>query len=294
MFNLRSKLEKTRAGFSLPLKKLFSRAAALEEADVEAIEEILIGADIGVEAAERIIDRLKALNDPGDYRRILKEELIALLEESGGGAPPRHDAPRAIITVGVNGVGKTTSVAKLANHLKKKGDKVLLAACDTFRAAAASQLAIWAERIDVQVVSHAAGGDPAAVAYDGCEAAKARGMDYLILDTAGRLHTKVNLMEELKKIKRVCEKNLSPGAVEIMLVIDATLGQNSLHQARRFTENLDADGIILTKLDSTAKGGIVVAIKQSLGIPVLYVGVGESVDDFLEFSPVDFVEAVLA
>ncbi|NIM19632.1 MAG: signal recognition particle-docking protein FtsY [Candidatus Latescibacteria bacterium] len=293
MFDLKSKLRKTREGFVAPLKKIFNRGPALSEEDKEAVEALLIGADVGVEACDRIMERLRESSVDIEHQSFLREELLELLSESEH--PPTGDVvrPKAVIVIGVNGTGKTTSIAKLAYHHKQQGKKVILAASDTFRAAATEQLSIWADRLGVDIISHKSGGDPAAVAFDACNAAKARDGDYVIIDTAGRLHTKVNLIEELKKIKRVCEKVLAPEAVETYLVLDATLGQNSLQQAREFTRNLGTAGIILTKLDSTAKGGIVVAIKQSLGIPVKYIGAGETVEDFAEFSAEEFVDALL-
>jgi len=201
--------------------------------------------------------------------------------------------PAAIIIVGINGVGKTTSIGKLAFHLKSQGQKVLLAACDTFRAAAADQLGIWAARVGVEMVRHKEGTDPASVAFDACSAAKARGMDVVIVDTAGRLHTRVNLMEELAKVRRVCEKALGEGAVQTWLVLDANLGQNSLVQAQEFTKRMQTDGVILTKLDSTAKGGIVLAVAETLKLPVVYIGVGEAIDDFAPFDAERFVDALL-
>lgn len=289
MFNLRAKLKKTRESLVSPLKGIFQRADALGDEDRDDIEELLIGADLGVETSERILELLE--QSAGDYREVLRGEFLELLgtEEDTAAAPPR-----AIVVVGVNGVGKTTNIAKLAHHLRANGRSVLLAACDTFRAAAADQLAVWADRLGIDMVRHGEGGDPAAVAFDACSAAEARHIDTVIIDTAGRLHTRVNLMEELKKIKRVCEKALSDGVVHTYLALDATLGQNSLVQAAEFTRALEVDGIILTKLDSTAKGGIVIAIRRELGIPVKYIGVGETLEDFAEFSPVEFVDALLA
>jgi len=240
------------------------------------------------------MERLAENREKIDYREFLRTELLDLLSDSEAPPPPATSGSlKAILVIGVNGTGKTTSIAKLANYYKQKGKKVILAAGDTFRAAASEQLTIWAERLGVEIIAHQSGGDPAAVAFDACSAARARNADYVIIDTAGRLHTKVNLMEELKKIKRVCEKVLEPGAVDTYLTLDATLGQNSLQQARQFAGNLGTDGIILTKLDSTAKGGIVIAIRQSLGLPVKFIGAGETVEDFDEFSPEKFVEALL-
>ena len=294
MFDLKAKLRKTRDGFINPFKNIFNRQDKLSEEDRDSIEELLLGADIGVEACDKIMERLAENREKIDYREFLRTELLDLLSDSEAPPPPAtSDSLKAIVVIGVNGTGKTTSIAKLANYYTQKGKKVILAASDTFRAAASEQLAIWAERLGVEIIAHRSGGDPAAVAFDACSAARARNADYVIIDTAGRLHTKVNLMEELKKIKRVCEKVLEPGAVDTYLTLDATLGQNSLQQARQFTANLGTDGIILTKLDSTAKGGIIIAIRQSLGLPVKFIGAGETVEDFDEFSPEKFVEALL-
>lgn len=294
MFNLKAKLQKTREGLVNPFKALFKGGGGLSADDEESIEELLIGADVGYDATEKIISMLREGAGDKDFREFLREEFLNLLapgESPDTGAD--STAPRAIIVIGVNGVGKTTSIAKLAHLLRGQGESVLLAACDTFRAAAADQLGIWAERVGVDMIRHRDGGDPAAVAFDACSAARSRTADVVIVDTAGRLHTRVNLMEELAKIKRVCTKALGEGAVETLLVLDATLGQNSLVQATEFTRNLGADGIILTKLDSTARGGIVIAIRQSLGIPVRYIGVGETLDDFAEFDAARFVDALV-
>ncbi len=293
MFNLKEKLQKTRENFVNPLKKIFQHGGGLSDDDEDELEELLLSADIGVDACDRIVEVLRESGRESDYRECLRREFLDLL---GDGADERRDkvtGTRAIVVIGVNGVGKTTSIAKLANFFKERGESVVLAACDTFRAAAVEQLRIWADRVGVDLIQHEAGGDPGAVAFDACNAAKARGTDVVVIDTAGRLHTRVNLMEELKKIKRVCEKVLGPDSVETLLVLDANLGQNSLIQASEFTRALGIDGIILTKLDSTARGGIVIAIKQSLGIPVRYIGVGEQIGDFDSFSADTFVEALL-
>lgn len=293
MFNLKAKLQKTRDSLVNPLKAIFSSGQKLSAEDEDAVEELLIGADVGLDATDRIMDLLREGEGSSDHREFLRAEFLELLGAGEETVPGAAKSPRAIIVIGVNGVGKTTSIAKLAHLLKGQGKSVLLAACDTFRAAAADQLGIWAERLGVDIIRHRDGSDPGAVAFDACSAGQARGVDVVIIDTAGRLHTRVNLMEELKKIKRVCVKALGEDAVETYLALDATLGQNSLVQAREFTKSLGADGIILTKLDSTAKGGIVIAIKQSLGIPVRYIGVGEQLDDFAEFSAEEFVDALL-
>jgi fused signal recognition particle receptor len=294
MFDLKARLKKTRDGFVSPLKKVFQRGAKLTLEDYEAVEELLIGSDMGVEACDRIMDALKSEKNIDDYHSFLRKEFSELLKEGESNDPADAATPRALLIIGVNGVGKTTSIAKLANHFKGQGKSVILAAGDTFRAAARDQLSIWADRLGIEMIGHKDGGDPAAVAFDACAAAKSRGVDYVIIDTAGRLHTRVNLMEELKKIHRVCEKILGADSVEVYLALDATFGQNSLQQAREFTRSLDTDGIILTKLDSTAKGGIVIAIRQSLGIPVRFIGVGEGMDDFAPFSPSEFIDAILS
>jgi len=293
MFNLREKLQKTRENLVNPLKKIFQRPGGLSEDESLEIEELLLSADIGVEACDRIMDTLRVSTGESDYREELRRQFLELLGGTEQLDPAKGAQTRAVIVIGVNGVGKTTSIAKMAHFYKAGGRSVILAACDTFRAAAADQLGVWAERVGVEMIRHREGGDPGAVAFDACSAAKARGTDVVIIDTAGRLHTKVNLLEELKKIKRVTEKVLGSDAVETLLVLDATLGQNSLVQAAEFTKALHTDGIILTKLDSTAKGGIVVAVKQTLGIPVRFIGVGEQIDDFGAFSADEFVDALL-
>jgi fused signal recognition particle receptor len=291
MFNLKAKLQRARASLVDPLARVFQRGPSLAAGDVDEVEALLLSADVGVDATDRAVTALRERGG-ADYRETLREIFLSILTEdaAAGAAAPR---PRAIIVVGINGVGKTTSIGKLAFHLKQRGENVLLAACDTFRAAAADQLGIWAERVGVGMIRHDEGTDPAAVAFDACEAARARGADTVIVDTAGRLHTRVNLMEELAKVRRVCERALGEGAVQVLLVLDANLGQNSLVQAQEFTRRMQTDGIILTKLDSTAKGGIVIAIRQTLGLPVRYIGVGEGLEDFGEFVPAEFVDALL-
>ncbi len=268
----------------------FERGPSLAADDADEVEALLLSADVGVDATDRAVAALRE-RGAADYRETLREIFLSILQDDTG--PEAAAKPRAIVVVGINGVGKTTSIGKLAFHLKARGERVLLAACDTFRAAAADQLGIWAERVGVDMIRHAEGTDPAAVAFDACEAARARAVDTVIIDTAGRLHTRVNLMEELAKVRRVCERSLGDGAVRVLLVLDANLGQNSLVQAQEFTRRMQTDGIILTKLDSTAKGGIVIAIRQSLGLPVRFIGVGEGLEDFGEFSPREFVDALL-
>jgi fused signal recognition particle receptor len=291
MFDLKAKLRRARESLLDPLARVFQRAPVLGAAEADEIEALLLAADLGVDATERAVAALRERGGE-DPRATLRALFLEILGDTAAGRAPRT-RPRAVIVVGINGVGKTTSIGKLAFHLKQRGERVLLAACDTFRAAAADQLGIWAGRVGVDMIRHDEGTDPAAVAFDACEAARARGIDTVIVDTAGRLHTRVNLMEELAKIKRVCERVLGEQAVEVLLVLDANLGQNSLAQAREFTARLAGDGIILTKLDSTARGGIVIAIRQTLGVPVRYIGVGESLEDFGEFSAEAFVDALI-
>lgn len=292
MFNLREKLKRARESLAAPLARVFQHADAAAALDTEALEALLLSADVGVEATERVLRALRA-HSPADYRSVIRDQFLEVLAPRPSPAGAVVPSPRALLVVGINGVGKTTSIGKLAHYLRGQGQQVILAACDTFRAAAADQLAIWAQRAGVELVRHREGGDPAAVAHDACAAARARGADVVIVDTAGRLHTRDNLMEELAKIRRVCQKALGPDAVTTYLVLDATLGQNSLVQAQEFTRRLAADGVILTKLDSTARGGVVIAVAESLGVPVCYIGVGEAIDDFGPFVAEDFVAALL-
>jgi fused signal recognition particle receptor len=276
------------------------RAGKIDEDVFEELEEALIQADMGVKTATELVEnmrrRVKAdrLTDAGQLYSVLEDELISLMSPPTDSAPEaaRPTGPHVMMVIGVNGVGKTTTIGKLASMQKNQNRKVLVAAADTFRAAAIEQLEIWAERAGADVVKHKSGADPAAVAYDAHQAAIARKCDYLIIDTAGRLHTKANLMEELKKIKRVLGKLDTTAPHEVLMVLDATTGQNALSQARLFTEALGITGIALTKLDGTARGGIVIAIQQEFGIPVKYIGVGESLDDLRPFHPDEFVRAL--
>ncbi len=259
------------------------------------VEETLIGGDVGAALAMELVERARSRRDPDGAEAAVRAELTALLVQREPGWEPRAavaGGPAIILIVGVNGTGKTTTIGKLATRYMAEGRHVLLAAADTFRAAAIDQLMIWADRAGVQVVSHAPGADPGAVVYDALDAAVARGADLVIADTAGRLHTKSNLMDELTKIRRIIDKRL-PGAVpETFFVLDATTGQNGLHQAKAFHESVGLTGIVLTKLDSTAKGGIVFAIEHDLGVPVRFVGVGEQAGDLLAFDPEAFVAAL--
>lgn len=296
---LKSALKRSRATIIEPLSEVFSRKR-IDDRFWEDTEDILIQGDVGVPTALKIIEGLKAdlkespLRDTAEMPERLKKTIIGILEQER--IPPvSTGSPLTVkIIVGVNGAGKTTSIAKLAHRFSESGSRVLIAAADTYRAAAIEQVQIWADRIGVDVVKHERGSDAAAVVYDAVHAAKARGADILIIDTAGRLHTKVPLMEEIRKVKRVVEREMQGAQIETLLVIDATTGQNGLSQAKLFNDALDLDGIILAKLDGTAKGGIILAIIDALGIPVRYIGTGERVEDLAEFEAHAFVDALLS
>jgi fused signal recognition particle receptor len=296
---LRDRLGKTRSGLVDNVKRVFAGRTTIDDEVFEELEEILIQADLGVDTAMTVIEDMRAAvkagkaPDPEALYGILKEDLTAALDS------PDHalfanatDGPHVTLVAGVNGTGKTTSTGKLAARLAQEGKSVLLGAADTFRAAAVEQLTVWSERSGVPIIKHQEGADPAAVAYDAADAAVSRGVDHLIIDTAGRLHTKINLMEELKKIQRVLDKRIPGAPHEVLLVLDATTGQNGLQQAKQFTEALNVTGIILTKLDGTAKGGIAIAVQKQLGIPIKLIGVGESLEDMQPFNAQEFVEAL--
>jgi len=291
-------LKRSKEAWFGKIARLFERPT-IEKELWEELEELLIAADVGVDTAARLIQRVKGrmekerLSDVQQVRAALKEEMIAMLKVDGReSATPIY--PQVILVVGVNGSGKTTSIAKLAYGFSKEGGKVILAAADTFRAAAIDQLKWWGNQIGAEVISHQPGADPGAVVFDALQAAKNRGAQAVIIDTAGRLHTKFNLMEELKKIKRVAQRVDASAPHETLLVLDATTGQNGLAQARYFTEAVGVTGIILAKLDSTAKGGIVLAICDQLKIPVQLIGTGETLDDLTRFDPQAFVEALMS
>ena len=263
------------------------------------LEEVLISSDVGVQTTSRIIENIKRkvkekkIIDPKMIKTLLKAEITEIL--SGNQFEIKLDTkPSIIVIIGVNGVGKTTSIGKMANLIKQQGKKVLLVAGDTFRAAAIDQLEIWADRAGVDLIKHTEGADPAAVIFDAIQAAKSRNFDVIICDTAGRLHTKKNLMEELKKISRIIERELPGASRETLLVLDATTGQNAVSQAKTFSDVSDITGIILTKLDGTAKGGIVISINSELSIPVKMIGVGEKIDDMQKFDPEKFAEALFS
>jgi fused signal recognition particle receptor len=269
-------------------------AAAFDPADDEAwerLEEALIAADVGVPATAELVGRLEARGEVGDLTGALVEEASSMLGEPG--TLSIGDKPSVLLVVGVNGTGKTTTIGKLAYHLNEHGRSVIVAAADTFRAAAEEQLEIWAGRARADFVGSERGGDPAAVAYDAIEAASARGRDVVVVDTAGRLHTQTNLMEELAKIRRVIEKRLEGAPHETLLVVDATTGQNGVRQAQLFSEAVEVSGVALTKLDGSAKGGVALAIAHELGLPVKLVGVGEGIEDLRPFNPQDFARALI-
>ena len=296
----KERLSKTRSKIASSLSAVLSFGRKIDEDLLDELEETLIRDDIGVETTDKLISELR---DAYRGRKISKaEEIIPFLKEHMKTYWPEQDrqlrfapsGPTVILVAGVNGTGKTTSIAKLAQNFHKNGKHVIVAACDTFRAAAVEQLSIWAERIGVQIVKHQAGSDPAAVAFDACEAAIARNADILILDTAGRLHVKKDLMLQLTKIRDVVTRKIPGAPHEVLLVLDGTTGQNAISQAKLFTEAINVTGIFLAKLDGTARGGIVIAIKDQLDIPVKFIGLGEKPEDIAEFDPQSFVEALFS
>lgn len=294
---LKQGLTKTREGIAEQINNVFSTFVAVDEDLFEELEEALIMADIGVETSTYIIEQLryrvkhKFINDADGVRAELVDVISDILE-SQNSQMNLSKKPAVILVIGVNGVGKTTSIGKIASHYKSMGMRVMLAAADTFRAAAIDQLDVWAQRSGCEIIKHEENSDPAAVVFDACHAAKARGVDVLICDTAGRLHNKKNLMAELEKINRVISRELPDSSRETLLVLDATTGQNAVSQAKLFGEAADISGIVLTKLDGTAKGGIVIALAKEQNLPVKFVGVGEGVDDLQEFNSHDFAKAL--
>jgi len=296
---MKQAVARTRESLSAKIETIVSLTRTVDESTLESLETALITSDLGVQTTTAILDALRdrarrqAINGGDELRALLKEQLIAILRAPQVLAATPQAPPVVTFLVGVNGAGKTTSAGKLAAWHRAQGRSVLLCAADTFRAAAIEQLEVWAARSGVEMIKTRPGGDPSAVLYDAATAAKTRHIDQLIVDTAGRLHTKTGLMDELDKMRRTAAK-LIPGAPhEVLLVMDATTGQNGLNQARQFTQSAGATGILLTKLDGTAKGGICVAIAQELNLPVLFVGVGEQMTDLLEFSPEAFVDSLL-
>lgn len=291
-------LAKTRNSFSEKVNDLVARYRKVDEDFFEELEEILIQADVGFETVMELVDELKMevkrrnIQEPSEMQDVISEKLVEIYQDGEQALSKmniQEDGLTVILMVGVNGVGKTTTIGKLAYKYKQEGKKVLLAAGDTFRAGAIDQLEVWGERVGVEVIKQSEGSDPAAVMYDAAQAAKSRGVDILLCDTAGRLQNKVNLMKELEKVKRVIEREIPGAPHEVLLVLDATTGQNALVQAKTFKESTDVTGIVLTKLDGTAKGGIVLAIRKELKIPVKFVGLGEKMDDLQEFDPEQYV-----
>ena len=289
-------LQKTKNTFVKQIESVFNSFTKIDEELFEELEELLITADVGVNTTQKVCDRLRdeikarGVKDPAEIKGLLRDIVCEII--SGDCELKLSTKPSVVMVIGVNGVGKTTTIGKLAHNFTEDGKKVLLGAADTFRAAAIDQLQIWADRSGVDVVRHNEGADPAAVVFDAITAAKARNTDVVICDTAGRLHNKKNLMDELAKIKRVVEREAEGCDIEVLLVLDATTGQNGVNQAKQFALASGITGIVLTKLDGTAKGGVVISIKDELGIPIKYIGVGEGIDDLQPFNPEEFSKAL--
>ncbi|HTY36862.1 MAG TPA: signal recognition particle-docking protein FtsY [Bacteroidota bacterium] len=302
---LKDGLTKTRDTLFTKVATLVSTKKVIDDDMLDRLEEILISGDVGFETTMTILENIKKrvkqekIESSDELTSLLKDEIARVLHVNGNAdaaeiGPPENQRPFVVMVVGVNGVGKTTTIGKLANVYRNRGLKVIVGAADTFRAAANEQLEIWAQRAGVDIIQQAHGADPAAVAFDSLSSAISRKADVVIIDTAGRLHTKTNLMEELKKIRRVMEKRLAGAPHEVLLVLDATTGQNALQQVKQFTAAVDVTGLVLTKLDGTAKGGIVLAISQELKVPVKFIGVGEQIDDLQVFDRRAFVDALFA
>lgn len=295
---LKAGIQKTRSGLVDRLEDVLSGKKEIDAGLLEDIEYTLITADLGVRTVQDIIERIRQrvdrrlTGDAGEIRSLIREQLLEILRASEAPLRVVSTPPAVVMFVGVNGAGKTTTIGKVAYRFLGEGRKVLLCAADTFRAAAIEQLEVWAERANVDMIRQKTGADPSAVVFDALQAAKARGVEYVIIDTAGRLHTKENLMAELEKMRRTCQRVVPGAPHEVWLVLDATTGQNGLEQARKFTESAGVTGIVLTKLDGTAKGGVVVAIARELNLPIRFVGVGEKIADLLPFEPETFVESL--
>ena len=298
---MKEAVTRTRENLAERIDEVVSIGKEIDRATLDDLEATLIGADLGTTTTHEVLDKLrdkadrKQIKNIDELKRLLKEELLAILTAANTQRVQKVDGtPEVILVVGVNGTGKTTTIGKLAQVFRSDGKTALLCAADTFRAAAIDQLEIWGERTGTEVIKTKPGGDPAAVLYDALQSANARHTDYVIVDTAGRLHTKTNLMAELEKMRRTAQRIIRGAPHETLLVMDATTGQNGLQQARLFTQSAGVTGIVLTKLDGTAKGGVVVAISRELGVPVRYVGVGEKAGDLLPFDPKEFVESLFA
>jgi len=297
---MKQAVSRTRENLSDRIEEVVSFGKEIDRNTLDDLEATLIGADLGTATTKEVLESLrekadrKQIGDTSELKRLLKQELLNILQRANTAPVTAVEGPEVIVVVGVNGTGETTTIGKLANVLRAQEKTVLLAAADTFRAAAIEQLEVWGERTGTEVIKTKPGGDPSAVLFDSLQAAKARDVDYVIVDTAGRLHTKTNLMEELAKMRRTAQRIIPGAPHETLLVMDATTGQNGLQQARLFTDSAGVTGIVLTKLDGTAKGGIVVAISRELGLPVRYVGVGEKAGDLLPFDANEFVDSLFA
>jgi fused signal recognition particle receptor len=297
---MKEAVTRTRENLSERIEEVVSFGKEINRDTLDDLEATLLGADLGMTTTQEVLEKLrgkadrKQIGNVDELKRLLKDEILAILTATDSRPVTRVDGPEVILVVGVNGTGKTTTIGKLAQVLRSDGKTVLLCAADTFRAAAIEQLEVWGQRTGTEVIRTKAGGDPSAVLYDALQAASARHTDYVIVDTAGRLHTKTNLMAELEKMRRTAQRIIPGSPHETLLVMDATTGQNGLQQARQFTQSAGVTGIVLTKLDGTAKGGVVVAISRELGLPVRYVGVGEKAGDLLPFNPRDFVDSLFA
>jgi len=297
---LKSGVQKTREGLVSRIEDVISGRKQIDADLLEELEFTLISADIGVTTTNEILDRIrervdrKLVGDSGELRGLIREYLLEVLQTNDRPLAYLAEPPAVIMVVGVNGAGKTTTIGKLASHLKSEGHSVLLCAADTFRAAAVEQLEVWGERTGTRVIRQQTGADPSAVMFDALQAAKSGKVDYVIVDTAGRLQTKTNLMAELEKMRRTASRVIPDAPHEVLLVLDATTGQNGLEQARKFTETSGVTGIVLTKLDGTAKGGVIVAIARELALPIRFIGVGEKVEDLLPFDPEAFIDSLFA
>jgi fused signal recognition particle receptor len=297
---LKSGVQKTREGLVSRIEDVISGRKQIDADLLDELEYTLISADIGVTTTNEILERIrervdrKLVGDSGELRGLIREYLLEVLQANDRPLAYLADPPAVIMVVGVNGAGKTTTIGKLASHLKAEGHTVLLCAADTFRAAAVEQLEVWGERTQTRVIRQNTGADPSAVMFDALQAAKSGKTDYVIIDTAGRLQTKTNLMAELEKMKRTAARVIPDAPHEVLLVLDATTGQNGLEQARKFTETSGVTGIVLTKLDGTAKGGVIVAIARELALPIRFIGVGEKVEDLLPFDPEAFIDSLFA
>lgn len=295
---LKSGIQKTRTGLVERLEDVFQGRKEINADVLDELEYALLSADIGVKTTQEILERARQrvdrhmLGDASELKQLIREHVVEVLQATERPLPRVGQPPAVVMVVGVNGAGKTTTIGKLAQRFRNEGRSVLLCAADTFRAAAIEQLEVWGERTQTDVIRQQAGSDPSAVLFDALQAAKARKVDYVIVDTAGRLHTKTNLMAELEKMDRTTKRVIPDAPHEVLLVLDATTGQNGLEQARKFTETAGVTGIVLTKLDGTAKGGVVVAISRELNLPIRYVGVGEKADDLLPFEPESYVASL--